>query len=307
MTEETLAAGPSMADRGTESSQAEAMITVEHLSYRYPGGSCPAVRGISFQVKPGEIFGFLGPSGAGKSTTQKVLIGLLSPYEGEVRVLGQPLRAQGPQYYEQIGVGFELPNHFAKLTAMENLRFFASFYSATVDPRELLARVGLVEAADQRVEEFSKGMRMRLSFVRALLHDPRVLFLDEPTSGLDPVNARLLKEMIREQRERGKCVFLTTHNMHDADELCDRVAFMVDGEIRQIGSPKELRATSGEGRVEVTYREGDLIRSAEFPLNGLADETDFLGILRDREIVSLHSQEISLEDVFVQTTGRRLT
>nr|MDT0662019.1 ABC transporter ATP-binding protein [Micromonospora sp. DSM 115978] len=282
------------------------MIEVENLSYGYGPGREAAVRDVSFTVGAGEILGFLGPSGAGKSTTQKVLIGLLSPYQGRVRVLGREVRGQGPDYYQHIGVGFELPNHFMKLTALENLRFFASFYSAPADPRELLAMVGLADAADQRVEQYSKGMKMRLSFVRALLHDPQVLFLDEPTSGLDPVNARLLKDIIIAQRRRGKCIFLTTHNMHDAEELCDRVAFLVDGGIRRIGPPKLLRTEGDRRGVVVEYRSDGEVRSAEFPLDRL-DDPDFLTILRDREVVSLHSQEPSLEDVFVETTGRRLT
>ncbi|MDG4830722.1 ABC transporter ATP-binding protein [Solwaraspora sp. WMMD1047] len=283
------------------------MIEVENLSYGYRPDREAAVRDVSFTVGAGEILGFLGPSGAGKSTTQKVLTGLLSPYQGEVRVLGRDLRGQGPEYYQQIGVGFELPNHFMKLTGLENLRFFASFYAETADPRELLAMVGLADAADQRVEQYSKGMKMRLSFVRALLHDPDVLFLDEPTSGLDPVNARLLKDIIIEQRRRGKCVFLTTHNMHDAEELCDRVAFLVDGEIRRIGAPGELRTAGGPRGVLVEYRQDGQTRSAQFPLDRLGHEAAFLDILRDHEVVSLHSQEPTLEDVFVETTGRRLT
>jgi len=281
------------------------MIEVEQLSYGYHADRL-TVRNVSFSVGPGEIFGFLGPSGAGKSTTQKVLIGLLRPYHGSVRVLGRAVREQGADYYQHIGVGFELPNHFVKLTALENLQFFAAFYAATVDPRELLDRVGLSDAANQRVEQLSKGMKMRLSFVRALLHDPQVLFLDEPTSGLDPVNARLLKDIIVEQRDRGKAVFLTTHNMTDADELCDRVAFMVDGEVRRVGSPAALRAEGGRRALTVQFRDGGEVRSAEFPLDGLADREDFLALIRDRELVTVHSQEATLDDVFVQTTGRRL-
>lgn len=283
------------------------MIDVRQLSFSYGRGRPEAVRDASFQIGAGEIFGFLGPSGAGKSTTQKILIGLLKPYQGQVRVLGRDVSEQGPAYYQHIGVGFELPNHFVKLTALENLRFFASFYAATVDPRELLARVGLTEAADQRVEQFSKGMKMRLSFVRCLLHDPRVLFLDEPTSGLDPVNARLIKDIILEQRDLGKAVFLTTHNMHDAEELCDQVAFLVDGEIRRIGAPKALRVERGGRAVLVRYRQDGEQRSTSFPLNGLGQNSEFLTILRKQEIVSIHSQEPTLEDVFVESTGRRLT
>ncbi|MFF3781139.1 ATP-binding cassette domain-containing protein [Streptomyces sp. NPDC001933] len=281
------------------------MIEVEGLSYRYASGSA-ALQDLNFQVGPGEVFGFLGPSGAGKSTTQKILIRLLKPYTGQVRVMGRELREQGPEYYERIGVGFELPNHFMKLTALENLRFFASFYGATADPRALLAKVGLEEYADHRIDQFSKGMKMRLCFVRAVLHDPQVLFLDEPTSGLDPVNARLLKDLVLQEKARGKTVFLTTHNMHDAAELCDRVAFLVDGEIRLTGSPKELCAEGARRRLTVEYEEGDTTGSREFPLDSLGEDQEFLELLRSRRLVSVHSQEPTLEDVFVEATGRRL-
>jgi fluoroquinolone transport system ATP-binding protein len=286
----------------------ETAIQVESLVYAYPGAETPAVRGVSFAVGQGEIFGFLGPNGAGKSTTQKILIGILKGYEGKVRVLGRDLCGEGAEYYEHIGVGFELPNHFVKLTALENLRFFASFYNQpTHDPRELLARVGLAEHADRRVDQFSKGMKMRLNFVRALLHDPEVLFLDEPTTGLDPVNARVLKDLILEQKERGKSIFLTTHNMHDAEELCHRVAFLVDGEIKLIDEPKKLRSDRSRRRVVVEYLEDGLLRSRELPLDDLGRNQNFLDLLRDREIVSLHSQEPTLEDLFIQATGRKLT
>ncbi len=281
------------------------MIEVAELGYAYPHTG-EAVRDISFTVAPGEIFGFLGPSGAGKSTIQKVLTGLLHPFTGAVRVLGKDLRSYGPEYYENIGVGFELPNHFMKLTAVENLRFFGSFYHSPREPRELLAMVGLEKYGDHRLERFSKGMKMRLNFVRALMHDPQVLFLDEPTSGLDPGNARLLKDIILEQRALGKTVFLTTHNMHDADELCDRVAFIVDGQIKRLDTPKALRSTGAERRVTVEFHDGDGTREREFLLDGLGDQQEFLDIIANRKILSLHSTEPSLEDIFLETTGRRL-
>jgi fluoroquinolone transport system ATP-binding protein len=283
------------------------VIEVDGLSYTYRGGTRPTVRDVSFTVEPGEIFGFLGPSGAGKSTVQKILTGQLESFEGSVRVLGCDVAGRGVEYYEEIGVGFELPNLFMKLTARENLRFFASFYRSAVNLVELLARVGLDKDADRRVEDFSKGMKMRLCFVRALLHDPRVLFLDEPTSGLDPVNARLLKDMVVEQRRSGKSVFLTTHNMHDAEELCDRVAFFVDGSIRRSGAPRELCAQKAQRSVVVEYRQDGRIASQSFPLERLGTNEAFQDLLRGRELVSVHSQEQSLEDVFVAATGRKLT
>ncbi|HEV2668736.1 MAG TPA: ABC transporter ATP-binding protein, partial [Blastocatellia bacterium] len=197
------------------------MITVENLSFNYPKTVEPALRGLSFGISRGEIFGFLGPSGAGKSTTQKILIGLLKDYQGQVSVLGKDLKDWRADYYERIGVSFEAPNHYLKLTALENLRYFAALYGdATQEPRGLIERVGLGADGDKPVSQFSKGMKNRLNVARALLHDPELLFLDEPTTGLDPVNARLIKELIEEQRSAGKTVFLTTHNMTVADELC---------------------------------------------------------------------------------------
>lgn len=209
------------------------MISVSNVSFAYAGGDRRAVEGISFEVERGEIFGFLGPSGAGKSTTQKILIGLLKGYEGEIAVMDRDLASWGPDYYERIGVSFELPNHYQKLTARENLDFFRSLYAGgTEEPRELLAMVGLQDDADTRVSRFSKGMQMRLTFARALLNRPELVFLDEPTAGLDPVNARRMKDIILDLRNKGRTIFLTTHDMTVADQLCDRVAFIWTG-----GSP----------------------------------------------------------------------
>ncbi|SHG95681.1 ABC transporter ATP-binding protein [Streptoalloteichus hindustanus] len=284
------------------------MITVEDLTFRYPGRDEPAVRGMTFSVDRGEIFGFLGPSGAGKSTTQKILIGLLTGHGGRVSVWGKEPAEWGQDYYERIGVSFELPNHYQKLTAAENLEFFASLYrKPSVDPGALLESVGLGEHANTRVGQFSKGMQMRLVFVRALLNDPDLLFLDEPTSGLDPVNARKVKDIVLEQKARGKTVFLTTHDMATADELCDRVAFVVDGRIAALDAPRELKVQRSQRLVRAEYRDGTgELRGQDFPMDGLADNAEFLSVLRGERLETLHSKEASLDDVFVETTGRSL-
>ncbi|MGE0220608.1 ABC transporter ATP-binding protein, partial [Mycolicibacterium sp.] len=209
-----------------------AVISVAGLTFTYPKAAQQAVRGMDFTVDGGEIFGFLGPSGAGKSTTQKLLIGLLRGHGGQARVWGRDPLAWGRDYYQRIGVSFELPNHYHKLTGAENLRFFASLYDRpTADPMTLLESVGLAGAADMRVGRYSKGMQMRLTFARSLINNPELLFLDEPTSGLDPVNARKVKDIILGLKTEGRTIFLTTHDMSTADELCDRVAFVVDGRI----------------------------------------------------------------------------
>ena len=284
-------------------------ITVDRLHFAYPKAAAAAVDGMDFTVDDGEVFGFLGPSGAGKSTTQKILIGLLRGWAGEVAVLGRPLGSWGARYYERVGVGFELPNHFGKLTARENLAFFARLYPpGGLEPQALLERLGLAEAADQRVAGFSKGMKMRLNLARALLHRPDLLFLDEPTAGLDPANARVVKELIGEQRDAGRTVFLTTHDLLVAEQLCDRVAFVVDGRIEALDTPTALTLRAGERRVRVTVREPDGSRpSHEFALEGLADDAAFLRLLRTRTVETIHTTEASLEDVFVQVTGRTLT
>jgi fluoroquinolone transport system ATP-binding protein len=282
------------------------MITVSNLNYTYPRQQQAAVDGISFDVKQGEIFGFLGPSGAGKSTTQKILIRLLQGYHGKVSVKGQELNKLSQDYYNHIGVGFELPNHYPRLTALENLQFFASFYeNKSSNLMELLEMTGLQDDAHKPVSEFSKGMKMRLNFIRALVHDPEILFLDEPTSGLDPVNSRKLKNIILELRGNGKTIFLTTHNMHDADELCNRVAFITQGKINLTDSPKNLKLQHGTRKVKVEYGNGQSV-SREFPMDLLGENNDFLTLIQNEYIQSIHSSEASLEDVFIKTTGEKL-
>ena len=282
------------------------MITVRELLFTYPKASTPAANRISFEIQAGEIFGFLGPSGAGKSTVQKILVRLLKGFRGNIHVLGRPLQSWSEDYYNHIGVGFELPNHYLKLTAVENLQLFASFYDkAVADPLELLESVGLGKDANKQVSSFSKGMKMRLNFIRALMHDPEILFFDEPTSGLDPVNARMLKDMILDLKKQGKTIFLTTHNMHDARELCDRVAFIVDGGIRLIDSPEKLELAHSKRKLAVTYVNGNT-QTRHFSMDNLGQNMEFLQLINNYPLESIHSEEASLEDIFIEITGRRL-
>lgn len=279
----------------------DAVITADHLVYGYPKADRPAVNGVSFTVRRGEIFGLLGPSGAGKSTIQKILTRQFRRITGgAVSVFGRPIESLGPRYYEEIGVGFELPNHYVKLTGLENLRFFASLYrKPTRPPTELLAMVGLEAAADKRVADYSKGMMMRLNFVRALLHDPDLLFFDEPTSGLDPVNARNVKRIIRSLQQAGKTIVLTTHNMFDVEDLCDRCGFMVRGEMQVLDRVAALKKRFGRREIVVTHA-GDARET--FTLDDLADNAAFLSALR-RGPETIHTQEATLEQVFVKVTG----
>lgn len=283
------------------------MIEVRKLIFYYKGSKEATLKGLDFQIAPGEIFGFLGPSGAGKSTTQNILIGLLRNYQGLVKVLGKDLFDWGRDYYERVGVSFELPNHYQKLTALENLEYFRSLYGGeTEEPLYLLEKVGLEKDGTTRVASFSKGMQMRLNFVRALLNKPQLIFLDEPTSGLDPVNAKKIRELILEEKRKGHTIFLTTHNMSVAEEICDRVAFLLDGSIILIDEPKKLKISYGERVVAVSYSRNGKMEQKEFSLEGLGGNTEFLEILQKEAIQTIHTKESTLEDVFIRVTGRSL-
>jgi fluoroquinolone transport system ATP-binding protein len=284
------------------------MIEVHDLTFSYHGADAPAISGLDFSVARGEVFGFLGPSGAGKSTTQKVLIRLVRGYRGRASVMGRELRGWGHDYYERIGVAFEAPNHFLRLTARENLAFFGRLYRRGAgDPLAALDAVGLAGDADTPVGAFSKGMKNRLTLARALQHGPELLFLDEPTAGLDPVNRRRVQALVREQQRAGRTVFLTTHDMAVADDLCDRVAFIVGGRIAAVGAPRALRLRYGSPTVRVEHRdEAGAAVVDEWPLEGIGENEAFLRVLRSGRAQTIHSREATLEDVFVRVTGRTL-
>jgi fluoroquinolone transport system ATP-binding protein len=286
------------------------MINVEGLRFSYHGSKTEAVRGIGFSVAPGEVFGFLGPSGAGKSTTQKILLGSLRGYSGSATVSGVEADKADSAYRGAIGAAFEFPCFYHKLTGLENLELFASFYPKPVDdPRALLERLGLSGAATQRVGEYSKGMKMRLNLARAVLHRPRALFLDEPTSGLDPANARVVRDIVRERAAEGAAVFLTTHDMAAADASCDRVAFLVDGAIVACDSPSVLKRRYGKRAVVVDRADAAIAgggQAPEFSLDGLADNPGFLAELRKPGLLGVRTLDSSLDRIFLELTGREL-
>lgn len=280
------------------------MINVKNLHFSYT--TKPFIERVSFEVKPGEIFGFLGPSGAGKSTLQKILTGLIIAYTGSVVVNGNEVKRRDNSFYEKIGVDFEFPSLYEKLTARANLRFFNSLYRQQGDIDSLLAKVGLLNDADKKVADYSKGMKSRLNFIKAILHDPAILFLDEPTSGLDPSNASLMKDLILQEKERGKTIILTTHNMYDATEICDRVAFIVDGKIKALDSPHNLIMSKGATKITYTYAENGKEEKKQIPLNKTAEDQLLLKLIGDNRLKSIHSSEPTLNDIFVELTGRHL-
>lgn len=284
------------------------ILQVKGLSYEYPGAENPAVCDLDFDIREGEIFGFLGPNGSGKSTTQKLLTRILVGYGGEVSVFGEDLRTLGNDYYNRIGVCFEFPNLYYKLTAEENLNFYREFFDVPTDlPREALERLDLPVGDRRTVGKFSKGMRMRVVLARSLLNRPELWFLDEPTAGQDPEHSVQIRKLIRERADAGTTVFLTTHNMTVADELCDRVAFLVEGRIAVVETPRRLKLTHARKAARVEYRDGDKLATREFNLDDPAEKAALAELIRHHEIETIHTLEPTLEDVFLQLTGSGLT
>lgn len=281
------------------------MIQVNNVFHDYEGkGNC-AVSDISFTVEGGSIFGFLGPSGAGKSTIQNIMTGLLPLQRGEVRYDGASVRGLKTRFFNQIGVSFEQSNLYSSLTGLENLRYYAALFSVpTIKPMELLERVGLREDANKRVSNYSKGMKQRLTFARALINSPKYLFLDEPTGGLDPKTAFGIRELINEQKQRGAAVFLTTHSMDLADALSDTVAFLYGGVIAACDTPEALKLKYGKRDVRVRYNENGEEKERTFAMD---DKAALSAFLTTADVVKLHSQEATLEEIFLLVTGKELT
>ena len=284
----------------------ENVIEARNLTYSY--GKVLAVDRISFNVKKGEILGFLGPNGAGKTTTFKMLIGLLKPKEGDALILGMDIKKDTKRIQRRIGVCFEYTNLYEELSAKDNLVLFADLFGIkNFDPINLLERVGLKGKENDKVKTFSKGMKQRVMVARALVNKPEVLFLDEPTSGLDPVSSEEIRSLILEEREHGATVFLTTHDMHEADKLSDRVAFINKGKIVALDTPLNLKQKFGKRALKVKVLKED---GALDDKTVLLDEKDtpekIYEIFKKDRIVTVHSEEATLEDIFIHLTGRGL-
>lgn len=282
-----------------------AAVHVRDLSFSY--GEVKALRRLSFDVAAGEVLGFLGPNGAGKSTTIKILTGQLVPDGGGASVLDFDVTRDNPRMQAQIGVCFEEKNLYDSMSAEENLRFHASLFGMRrIDTGALLRRVGLADRARDRVGRYSKGMRQRLMMARALVNKPRVLFLDEPTDGLDPVSSRAVRGLIREEAERGAAVLLTTHDMHEADELSDRVAFINDGELYALDTPETLKLQHGKRSVRLRMREGETVRDVTLHLDDTDSGRKLQEAVASPALMTIHTEEATLEAIFVEMTGRTL-
>ncbi|MFA4719268.1 ATP-binding cassette domain-containing protein [Pyrococcus kukulkanii] len=291
-------------------------------------GSFLAVDNVSFDVKKGEIFGFLGPNGAGKTTTVRTITGILKPSSGEIRVLGYDMLDEREKIKarERMGIVPEMANPYVDLTAMQNLRLMGELYGMErreIEKRsiELLKLFALYEKRNVKVRAFSKGMRQRLILAMAMISDPELLILDEPTSGLDVISARLIKDVIREEKRKGKTIFMTTHNMVDANELCERIGIIRRGKLIAIDTPEKLKQLVKDSiSVEVSFEPmklnpseiasatrvelmGDKARVFTNDPDATVKELVHYAERNNLRIVSLRTLSPSLEDVFIKLVG----
>jgi ABC-2 type transport system ATP-binding protein len=284
----------------------EMAIEVRDLSYRY--GDLLAVDGISFSVGRGEVLGFLGPNGAGKSTTIKMLTGQLRPVSGQAVLLGMDVTKEPNKVQGRIGISFEATNLYEQMSAIENLNLFAQLHGIRpFDAQPLLDRVGLGGRGKERASGYSKGMKQRLMVARALVNRPDILFLDEPTEGLDPASSQAIRRIIQEEKARGATVFLTTHDMHEADLLSDRVAFINDGRIEALDTPYNLKQKHGQRFVKAEVKAADgSLETRRIILDTNDTGAELQKLFSEMEVVTVHSEEASLEDIFLQITGSKL-
>lgn len=284
----------------------EKSIIVENLTYSY--GNLRAVDHISFEVGAGEILGFLGPNGAGKTTTTKMLTGQLRPQEGKAILLGHDIVKETRAVRAHIGVCFEQTNLYEQMTALDNLTLFAELFDVkNFDGYALLKRVGLTGREKDKVSGYSKGMKQRLMVARSLVNSPEIIFLDEPTAGLDPVSSEAIDNVILEERERGASIFLTTHDMWEADKLCHRVAFIEKGKIAALDTPRNLKQKFGKRSLIAEISIDGKLEKKEIDMDAPDTANAVKELFSSERVVTLHSEEATLEDIFIQVTGRRLT
>jgi len=284
----------------------ENAIVASNLTYKY--GKLVAVDHISFEVKKGEIIGFLGPNGAGKTTTFNMFIGLLKPMEGSAKILGMDVSTEIKKIHERIVVCFEYTNLYEEISASDNLKLFAELFGVKdFDAHKMLRRVGLQGKEKGPVSTLSKGMKQRVMIARALVNKPEVLFLDEPTSGLDPVSSGEIRSVILGEKKRGATIFLTTHDMYEADKLSDRVAFIDQGRIVAFDTPYNLKQKFGKRKVKalVKGKDGNL-EKREVALDNEETPRKVFDLFKNETVVTVHSEEATLEDIFIKITGRRL-
>ena len=277
-------------------------ITADALSFRF--GEKQILNHITFRVQEGEIFGLLGPSGAGKTTLIKVLTGQLRQQEGAATLFGTDTRTLGEAQRRQTGTMMDHFGLYERLSAFDNLAFYADIYGTPRSRiRETLENIGLDESRNLAVARLSKGMKNRLSLARALMNGAKLLFLDEPTAGLDPATTREIHTVLRRQREQGTTIFLTTHNMFEAQQLCGRIALLSSGSIIESGRPADIcRKYNHLNQLRVTLKGGETVLLE----NGRGAADAVKEYLENERIEAIHSTEPTLESVFIELTGKGL-
>ena len=262
-------------------------------------GSFKAISSLTFEVNKGEILGFLGPSGSGKTTTINILTGQLKPDQGQSSILGKSSTNLNEEDLTNIGLITENSGYYEKLSLYDNLLFFSKFYDVPQgNLDDLMKRVGLYDRRKTLAEKLSTGMKQRMLLVRAIINKPQVLFLDEPTSGLDPSTSQSIHELIKELQAEGTTIFLTTHDMHEATILCDKIVLLNKGQIVEAGTPSDLiQKYNTAKRVKITYQSGEE-NYLSFSELGQVSQID--------DILTIHSCEPTLEDIFIQLTGGKL-
>lgn len=280
----------------------EQMIKVKSLAKIF--GNQPALEDVHFEVNKGETFGFLGPSGSGKTTTIKILTGQLKATSGEAYVFEQPAALLNkPQYRKKFGVVTDNSGLYDRLSIYDNLKLFCDLYDVPAKRiNDVLEMVNLGNEQKKIVSKLSKGMKQRVQLARAFLHEPELLFLDEPTSALDPANSKHIHDGLRELTKKGTTIFLTTHDMHEAEILCDRVAFLHKGKIQLLDEPKKLRRQFSDASLQVLLKDG---RELSIP-GGPEGAQALYDYMQADQVVSIHTNEPTLGDIFVEMTGREL-
>lgn len=263
-----------------------------------------ALRNLDFQVKKGEIFGFLGPSGSGKTTTIKILTGQLKPTKGLVNIFGESHETlKYAATRKRFGVLTDNTGLYERLTIYDNLKLYCDLYNVSyLKIDEVLDTVNLSEVRRKRVNTLSKGMKQRVTLARTLLHAPELLFLDEPTSALDPANSRHIYDGLRALNNQGTTIFLSTHDMHEVEVLCDRIAFLNNGKIQLLDTPQKLKRQYSDNTITVELTNGEKI---VLPI-GPDGATQLQEHMSRNNVVNIHSNEPTLGDIFVEVTGRKL-
>ncbi|GAF63337.1 ABC transporter ATP-binding protein [Bacillus sp. TS-2] len=277
-------------------------VQVEQLKKVFDGKE--ALKDVSFEIEKGKTFGFLGPSGSGKTTTIKILTSQLSGYSGNVTILGETLEElKKPAQMKRIGVLTDNTGLYERLTVLENLKLYCELYDVSIERiDEVLTDVGLLDQKQKVVKKLSKGMKQRITLARTILHKPELLFLDEPTSALDPVNATQIHRILKKLNSEGTTIFLTTHNMEEAEKICDTVAFLDQGQIKLLGAPKELKLQQVDSSITLELK-GGIVKVVDKDEEGLHEIGE---AIKKGQLLSIHSNEPNLGDLFVQVTGKEL-